>query len=127
VQDKPCNLGDPIKKHSKVRLQHGPTRKWLHSHQYQSPLSGNQEVRSQLLLLLLLLLLLQAIMAHCWFMPAVADAVIYCAWVTLHTAWQELPTHADCLVVAGHQPTHKQELLLLQQHLCCCAGQLLWR
>lgn len=34
----------PIKKKQQLRLQHTATRKWLHSHQFQSPLSGNQEV-----------------------------------------------------------------------------------
>lgn len=29
---------------SKLRLQHVATRKWLHSHAFASPLSGNQEV-----------------------------------------------------------------------------------
>lgn len=27
-----------------IRLQHGATRKWLHSHLFYSPLSNNQEV-----------------------------------------------------------------------------------
>lgn len=88
AQDKPCNLGDPIKKHSKVRLQHGPTRKWLHSHQYQSPLSGNQEVRTQLLL--------QAWTAYCWYKPTIADVVIQSAWVALHMPLARA-TYSCCL------------------------------
>lgn len=44
-QEAPCTPGSPVGKGSKLRLQHAGTRRWLHSHQYQSPLSGNQEVR----------------------------------------------------------------------------------
>lgn len=44
LQDAPCAPGRPIKKLQHVRLQHGATRKWLHSHQFYSPMSGNQEV-----------------------------------------------------------------------------------
>lgn len=44
VQDAPCAPGRPIKKQQHIRLQHGATRKWLHSHQFYSPMSGNQEV-----------------------------------------------------------------------------------
>ncbi|KAI8466834.1 MAG: MIR motif-containing protein [Monoraphidium minutum] len=40
----PCLPGSPLKKKQKMRLQHSATRKWLHSHLFQSPLSGNQEV-----------------------------------------------------------------------------------
>jgi dolichyl-phosphate-mannose--protein O-mannosyl transferase len=36
--------GSPVKKQQRLRLQHVATRKWLHSHLFQSPLSGNQEV-----------------------------------------------------------------------------------
>jgi hypothetical protein len=46
VQDEPCAPGQPLKKQQRLRLQHASSRKWLHSHLYQSPLSGNQEVRS---------------------------------------------------------------------------------
>lgn len=42
--DKPCQPGDVFKKGNMVRLQHSMTRKWLHSHLFHSPLSGNQEV-----------------------------------------------------------------------------------
>ncbi len=44
-QDEPCVPGSPMKKGAKLRLQHTATRKWLHSHHYESPLSANQEVR----------------------------------------------------------------------------------
>ncbi|GAB4854680.1 Stromal cell-derived factor 2-like protein [Ancistrocladus abbreviatus] len=36
--------GDPIKSGNIIRLQHMRTRKWLHSHLFSSPISGNQEV-----------------------------------------------------------------------------------
>ncbi|XP_021739513.1 stromal cell-derived factor 2-like protein [Chenopodium quinoa] len=36
--------GDPIVSTTIIRLQHMTTRKWLHSHSFESPLSGNQEV-----------------------------------------------------------------------------------
>ncbi|XP_057522885.1 stromal cell-derived factor 2-like protein [Amaranthus tricolor] len=36
--------GDPIVSSTIIRLQHSATRKWLHSHSFESPLSGNQEV-----------------------------------------------------------------------------------
>ena len=39
-----CVAGSPIKNGDQIRLQHVNTRKWLHSHLHQSPLSGNQEV-----------------------------------------------------------------------------------
>lgn len=39
-----CDLGVPIKNGDKIRLMHANTRKWLHSHLHQSPISGNQEV-----------------------------------------------------------------------------------
>lgn len=44
LQDAPCAPGRPIKKQQQIRLQHGATRKWLHSHSFYSPMSGNQEV-----------------------------------------------------------------------------------
>lgn len=40
----PCSPGAPVRKGSKLRLRHVSTRKWLHSHEYASPLSNNQEV-----------------------------------------------------------------------------------
>ncbi|PNW73764.1 hypothetical protein CHLRE_13g571750v5 [Chlamydomonas reinhardtii] len=40
----PCVPGAPLRKGSKLRMLHVSTRKWLHSHLYQSPLSNNQEV-----------------------------------------------------------------------------------
>ncbi|PSC68775.1 stromal cell-derived factor 2 [Micractinium conductrix] len=39
-----CMQGSPISKGQEVRLQHVGTRRWLHSHQFASPLSNNQEV-----------------------------------------------------------------------------------
>ncbi|GAB2284962.1 Stromal cell-derived factor 2-like protein [Dionaea muscipula] len=36
--------GDRIESGAIIRLQHMRTRKWLHSHLYASPISGNQEV-----------------------------------------------------------------------------------
>mmetsp|Transcript_16465 Transcript_16465/g.28227 ORF Transcript_16465/g.28227 Transcript_16465/m.28227 type:complete len:227 (+) Transcript_16465:54-734(+) len=42
--DAPCVPGDTFAKKQAVRLQHVATRKWLHSHSFQSPLSGNLEV-----------------------------------------------------------------------------------
>lgn len=42
--NEPCGLGEPLRKGQKLRLQHAATRKWLHSHKFQSPLSSNQEV-----------------------------------------------------------------------------------
>lgn len=36
--------GDAIVSNTIIRLQHMTTRKWLHSHTFESPLSGNQEV-----------------------------------------------------------------------------------
>eukprot|EP00197_Chlamydomonas_leiostraca_P011332 CAMPEP_0202866864 /NCGR_PEP_ID=MMETSP1391-20130828/8401_1 /ASSEMBLY_ACC=CAM_ASM_000867 /TAXON_ID=1034604 /ORGANISM="Chlamydomonas leiostraca, Strain SAG 11-49" /LENGTH=235 /DNA_ID=CAMNT_0049546851 /DNA_START=51 /DNA_END=758 /DNA_ORIENTATION=+ len=44
TSEKPCVPGDTVKKGQAVRLQHVATRKWLHSHRFQSPLSGNLEV-----------------------------------------------------------------------------------
>ncbi|KAK6912513.1 MIR motif [Dillenia turbinata] len=38
--------GDPIKSGTIIRLQHMRTRKWLHSHLHESPISGNLEVVS---------------------------------------------------------------------------------
>lgn len=43
-QEEPCTPGSTFKKGSSIRLQHSSTRKWLHSHEYQSPLTNNQEV-----------------------------------------------------------------------------------
>ncbi|KAK2078159.1 hypothetical protein QBZ16_004027 [Prototheca wickerhamii] len=37
--------GQPIHSGDQIRLQHGTTGRWLHSHQFKSPLSNNQEVR----------------------------------------------------------------------------------
>ncbi|GIL75263.1 hypothetical protein Vretifemale_5068 [Volvox reticuliferus] len=42
--DEPCTPGEPIKKGTRTRLLHVATRKWLHSHLYNSPLSNSQEV-----------------------------------------------------------------------------------
>ncbi|KAF6265440.1 MIR motif-containing protein [Scenedesmus sp. NREL 46B-D3] len=42
--DAPCAPGQPIKKQQQIRLQHASTRKWLHSHSFYSPISGQQEV-----------------------------------------------------------------------------------
>ena len=39
-----CTRGDPVKCGDVIRLQHLQTRKYLHSHYFQSPLSHNQEV-----------------------------------------------------------------------------------
>lgn len=39
-----CIQGTPIKKGTVLRLQHGASRKWLHSHPFFSPLSNMQEV-----------------------------------------------------------------------------------
>ena len=39
-----CEQGAPIKKNSMIRLQHMTTRRMLHSHLFQSPLSAQQEV-----------------------------------------------------------------------------------
>lgn len=41
---KTCLRGEPIKCGSVIRLEHVDTKKNLHSHNFQSPLSGNQEV-----------------------------------------------------------------------------------
>lgn len=41
---KPCTRGEPIKCGTLIRLEHVETKKNLHSHNFQSPLSGNQEV-----------------------------------------------------------------------------------
>lgn len=46
LQSEPCVPGAPLRKGSKLRMLHVSTRKWLHSHLYQSPLSNNQEVRA---------------------------------------------------------------------------------
>jgi len=42
---KPCPQGSLIAKGTPIRLQHHSTRKWLHSHNFKSPLTNNQEVR----------------------------------------------------------------------------------
>lgn len=42
--EKPCRSGDPLPCGAKVRLEHMNTHKNLHSHEYSSPLSGNNEV-----------------------------------------------------------------------------------
>lgn len=42
--DEEHEQGDVIPNGSIVRLQHVRTRKWLHSHLHQSPISGNLEV-----------------------------------------------------------------------------------
>nr|CAG4638751.1 EOG090X0E0P [Cyclestheria hislopi] len=39
-----CKRGDPVECGATIRLQHLSTRKFLHSHHFSSPLSGNQEV-----------------------------------------------------------------------------------
>ncbi|XP_041476222.1 stromal cell-derived factor 2-like [Lytechinus variegatus] len=44
--DKNCVRGEPIKCGSTIRLQHIATKRNLHSHHFQSPLSSNQEVSS---------------------------------------------------------------------------------
>ncbi|EFJ49609.1 hypothetical protein VOLCADRAFT_80513 [Volvox carteri f. nagariensis] len=44
LADEPCTPGAPMKKGTRMRLLHVATRKWLHSHLYQSPLSNSQEV-----------------------------------------------------------------------------------
>lgn len=46
VQEGDCTQGMPIKSGTPIRLQHMNTRRWLHSHKFPSPLSGNQEVRA---------------------------------------------------------------------------------
>ena len=48
AQEAACLQGSEIEKGTSVRLQHGSTRKYLHSHHFPSPLSGNKEV-SQLI------------------------------------------------------------------------------
>ena len=45
VQEGDCAQGTSIKSGTPIRLQHMNTRRWLHSHKFPSPLSGNQEVR----------------------------------------------------------------------------------
>lgn len=42
--DAPCKRGTPVKCGSTVRLQHLATKRNLHSHHFQSPISHNQEV-----------------------------------------------------------------------------------
>ena len=46
LQEGACAQGTAIKSGTPIRLQHMNTRRWLHSHKFPSPLSGNQEVRS---------------------------------------------------------------------------------
>lgn len=41
---KVCPRGQPVKCGSTIRLEHVETKKNLHSHNFQSPLSGNQEI-----------------------------------------------------------------------------------
>jgi len=40
----PCSRGEPVECGKKVRLEHLQSGKNLHSHLFQSPLSGNQEI-----------------------------------------------------------------------------------
>jgi dolichyl-phosphate-mannose--protein O-mannosyl transferase len=42
--DKTCDRGEPITCGMTIRLMHLATNKNLHSHHFQSPLSGNQEI-----------------------------------------------------------------------------------
>ncbi|KAG1660335.1 hypothetical protein FOA52_014388 [Chlamydomonas sp. UWO 241] len=44
ARDTPCLPGVEFAKKSPIRLQHVNTRKWLHSHRFQSPLTNQQEV-----------------------------------------------------------------------------------
>lgn len=44
LQGRPCIQGSPVKLGEAIRLQHSGTHKWLHSHHFTSPLTGNQEV-----------------------------------------------------------------------------------
>jgi len=44
TKEDPCIPGGTFKKGSALRLQHTVTRKWLHSHQFHSPMTQNQEV-----------------------------------------------------------------------------------
>ena len=39
-----CPQGTPIENGAIIKLQHMATRKWLHSHNFFSPLSNNQEI-----------------------------------------------------------------------------------
>lgn len=39
-----CDQGTLIENGAVIKLQHAATRKWLHSHQFYSPLSNQQEV-----------------------------------------------------------------------------------
>ncbi|XP_052866885.1 stromal cell-derived factor 2 [Anopheles cruzii] len=41
---KHCERGEPVKCGDTIRLHHSVTNKNLHSHHFQSPLSGNQEI-----------------------------------------------------------------------------------
>mmetsp|Transcript_12188 Transcript_12188/g.36579 ORF Transcript_12188/g.36579 Transcript_12188/m.36579 type:complete len:210 (+) Transcript_12188:186-815(+) len=44
TEAEPCVQGTPMKYGTHLRLQHSNTRRWLHSHHFTSPLTGNQEV-----------------------------------------------------------------------------------
>lgn len=39
-----CKRGEPVACGAKIRLEHVNTKKYLHSHLFKSPLSGNQEI-----------------------------------------------------------------------------------
>lgn len=41
-----CEQGTPLENGSIIRLQHSTSKRWLHSHLFRSPLSGQQEVSS---------------------------------------------------------------------------------
>lgn len=42
----PCDQGTPLENGAIIRLQHSQSKRWLHSHLFRSPLSGQQEVSS---------------------------------------------------------------------------------
>lgn len=44
VKKNGCRQGSPIKNGEEIKLQHMGTRRWLHSHLFGSPLSGQQEI-----------------------------------------------------------------------------------
>ena len=44
VQEQSCAQSTTLERGTRIRLQHMETRRWLHSHMFQSPLSNNQEV-----------------------------------------------------------------------------------
>lgn len=48
--DSSAKQGDPIPNGAIIRLQHMRTRKWLHSHLHPSPITGNLEVSTVILL-----------------------------------------------------------------------------